>query len=66
MGADHTVQLVSFFLVLAWLIAYVVRACLCVFRDEKIAYEAVHVHDSSRTDIVHRTLAGRTRSAYVT
>ena len=51
MGADHTVQLVSFFLVLAWLIAYVVSACLCV---------------SSRTDIVHRTLAGRTRSAYVT
>jgi hypothetical protein len=45
MGADHTGHLVSFFLVLAWLIAHVVSACQCVFKDEKIAYEAVHVHD---------------------
>jgi hypothetical protein len=55
------VQLASFF-VLAWLTAHVISACLCVFRDE-IAYEAVHVHDQSQTEIVRRTLDGRIRRA---
>jgi hypothetical protein len=64
-GADHTVQLVS--LVLTWLIAYVVSACLCVFRDEKIAYEAMHaymIHLEQKSYTIR--LGSRTRSACVT